>query len=341
MLSFYTALTLCPSDIRKIVRLFNTHGVEPTPLRNVLFTPLFGSPDSLNLIRQLRAQSLSRVMFDSGGYYVQVGRLTYHEIYYPLLQLYREHRWADVYTLPDHVPTSQDSEDEVWRKVKDTVEYGSLFFGELPPTIQERALAVVQGHTYEQVDYCLKAYLDLGVPYLGFGSFGTIGRNSQVNVATNSAVGLAEYAARIAKTKDVKLHFFGLGAPALVAMIYGAGASSFDSSSWIKSAGFGQIYLPFTRGYNISHRNGHSQLQKGIRLDEFEQLKLLTHHDCPFCRSVDELQKHKLYRALHNLIAIRESVDMVNNGSYSTIRSIYENGSPRYEKEFEKWLMPN
>lgn len=340
MLRFLATLTLCPSDIRKIRSLLSTENVAANPLHDILITPLFASMDSLKLVRELKEREQSRVMFDSGGYYVQVGKMTYQQLYYPLLEYYKANPWADVYTLPDHVPTSQDSEDVVWQKVRDTAEFTALFFGELPPNLQSRALAVVQGHTREQVDFCLGTYLRLGVPHIGFGSFGTIGKNSGVNIATTSAVQLASYVADLARRSNVKVHFFGLGAPALIAMIYGAGAESFDSSTWIKAAGFGQVYLPFTRGYNISHRNGNSRLQKGIQAEEFETLKVLTRHSCPFCNSITELQHHKMYRALHNLITIKESVNMINRSDFNVIAQIYENASPRYREEYRKWLIP-
>lgn len=338
MLRFFTALTLCPSDIRKILRFFREHEVHNTPLDNILVTPLFIQEDSLDMIQRIKDKHNTTVMFDSGGYYVQIGRLSYQELYYPLLQFYKENRWADIYTLPDHVPTSQDAPEEIWTKVKNTVRYTCLFFQELPSELQERAMAVVQGHTLEQIDYCLKHFLPLGIRYLGFGSFGTVGKNSQVNIATYSAVDLAKYVISVAQKHGIQVHLFGLGAPALVAMIKGIGASSFDSSSWIKSAGFGQIYLPFTRGYNISHRNGRSELQKGITIQEFERLRSRTQHRCPFCHSIRDLQQEKMYRALHNLMSIRQSVDMVNRREYDVIRRIYESGSPRYRKEYQKWL---
>lgn len=338
MLNFFTALTLCPSDIQKIVHLLGEHHVGTNPLTHILVTPLFSPHRSLTLIKDLKEQRGSVIMFDSGGYYVQVGKLTYQQLYYPLLEFYKANPWADIYTLPDHVPTSQDSKQVVWQKIRDTAEYTALFYQELPPHLQSRALAVVQGHTREQVDLCLKTYLQLGIHHIGFGSFGTIGKNNGINIATDNAIDLARYVVDVAHKNNVTIHFFGLGAPALVAMIYGAGADSFDSSAWIKSAGFGQVYLPFTRGYNITHRNGNSELQCGIQFNDFEALKALTEHACPFCSSIDELQSRKMYRALHNLMAIQQSVSMINNGDHETIRRIYENGSPRYREEYRKWL---
>ena len=341
MFKFFTSLTLTPSDIRKITGLLTSEGMAVSDyLDNILVTPLFVATESLKRIHKLRSQYGTKVMFDSGGYYVQIGRLQYSELYYPLLQFYIDNDWADIFTLPDHVPTSLDSEDEVWQKVEDTVRYSSLFFNELPSHLQQRAMPVVQGHTFEQVDRCLTAYLQLGIRYIGFGSFGTLGQKKEVNVATNNSVNMARYVVDVAKKHQIKVHFFGLGAPALVAMIYGCGATSFDSSSWIKAAGFGQVFLPFMRAYNISHRNGRSELQRGITIPRFKELSAITQHSCPFCMDIEKLQQHKMYRTVHNLIVTRETVATINAGKYEHVKHIYEQGSPRYRKEYEKWLMP-
>ncbi len=338
MLNFFTALSLVPSDIKKICNLLMSHKIDRSLLAHILVTPLFVSGISLKQIRQLKEQG-SKVMFDSGGYYVQIGRLTYYELYYPLLQFYRRNKWGDIYTLPDYVPTSQDHPDDVQKKIEETVKFSRLFYLEMPDELKPKALGVVQGHTLTQVDLCLETYLQLGIRQIGFGSFGTVGKNSQVNMATIDAVNLARYVVEVAKTYEVQVHFFGLGAPALVAMIFGTGANSFDSSSWLKSAGFGQIFLPFTRAYNISHRNASSELQKGITVADFRALQELTEHQCPFCLSVEDLQRYKLYRAIHNLICIKETVERINNKNFDLIKKIYTNGSPKYQQEYAKWLI--
>lgn len=332
-------MTLTQSDIRKIARLLARHQYPlASYLSHILITPLFASEESLDRVVKLKRDHGATVMFDSGGYYVQSGKLSYIELYYPLLQVYLKNRWADIYTLPDHVPTSLDSEDEVWRKVYDTVRFSCLFHSELPSNLKPRAMPVVQGHTLEQVDYCLRHYLPLGVRHLGFGSFGTSGKNSEVNVATNSSVDLARYVVEVAQRHDIKVHFFGLGTPALAAMIYGCGASSFDSASWIKAAGFGQVFLPFMRAYNISHRNGVSELQKGITVEQFRQWSQLTRHQCPFCEQLDELQQEKMVRTVHNLIVMHETIRLLNDGHNNIVRDIYAQGSPRYRQEYERWL---
>ena len=44
------------------------------------------------------------IIFDSGGYYVQQGVVTYESLYQKLLEFYRINQWADWYVLPDYVP---------------------------------------------------------------------------------------------------------------------------------------------------------------------------------------------------------------------------------------------
>lgn len=340
-LDFFASLTLTQSDIRKIVAYLvqEDYPVEKY-LGQVLITPLFSTIESLNRVRSLKEQYGSSIMFDSGGYYVQTGKLSYSDLYYPLLKYYLANDWANIYVLPDHVPTQRDSPGEVWWKVQDTVDFGRRFFGELPVELQERAMPVVQGHTYEQVDYCLKHYLSLGVKYLGFGSFGTGGQNSELNVTTTLSVELARHVVNVARQHGARVHFFGLGAPALTAAIFGSGADTFDSSSWIKAAGFGQVFLPFMRAYNVSHRNGASELQKGITANQFGEWRELTGHNCAFCEDMAQLQAKKMYRTVHNLMVIKDTVRLLNEGSFDTIRRIYESGSPRYRQEYQKWLQP-
>jgi len=214
-----------------------------------------------------------------------------------------------------------------------------LFFQEMPDVIKLKAMPVVQGNSIKHMDLCLKAYIKLGVRWIGFGSFGTIGKNFESNVATQKTVDLARYVIDVAHSNEIKVHLFGLGVPALVAMLKGVKADSFDSSSWLKAAGFGQVFLPFLRAYNISHNIvTETNFQRGITLDQFNQYKEITGHDCPFCRDIRNLQANKMYRAAHNLIVIQETVNMANSGNYEHIRQIYSAGSPKYRGEFEKWL---
>lgn len=336
-IEFVASMTVCPSDIRKIRQHVAMANVSIDPLRNILVTPLFVNEESLSMAKDM-VNAGKRVYFDSGGYYVQIGKLRYEELYMPLLEAYRANRWASIYTLPDHIPLSKDSPEVVEQKILDTIEYSTHFFNEMPDELKPRAMPVVHGHNYSQVTKCLSAYFKLGVKWIGFGSFGTMGPNNEVNVTTNSAIELARHVIEAAHRYDVKVHLFGVGAPPLIAMLKGIGADSFDSAGWLKAAGFGMVSLPLSRYWNISHRNNTSELQRGISIVDFEAQKRLTGHSCHLCDSILDLQDHKMYRAAHNLIVTAESVELVNNGEWNRVQTIYQNGSPKYRMEFEKWL---
>ncbi|HEX2913491.1 MAG TPA: hypothetical protein VH186_21995 [Chloroflexia bacterium] len=337
-LDFFASITAAPSDIRKIESLVTKAAPENDPLARVLTTPLFQGKDSTKLIRRLKDERGSQICFDSAGYYVQVGKIKYHDLYMRLLNCYREQRWADRYVLPDYVPLSTDKPEMVEYKVRETVHYSCLFFEEMPDELKPKAMPVVHGRTQAQVEYCLENYLKLGVEWIGFGSFGTFGKNAEVNLATNTAVENARLVVQVASQYGLKVHLFGIGAPALVGMLHSIGASSFDSASWYKTAGFGQVHLPLMRSYNITYNNASSPIQKGISWSNFTRLKELTGHDCIYCADYQTLAGPKMHRVVHNLFAVNESVLMLNQGELEKIRCIYENGSAKYKKEFDKWL---
>lgn len=332
-------MTEGPSTLRRVVDLIDAAGPhENPPLGQVLLTPIVLSPRSISAFRRLQEDRGAQICFDSGGYYVQVGKIRYEELYLRLLHVYRAHPWADCFVLPDNVPTSRDTPDVVWAKVRQTVSWSRMFFEELPSALQERAMAVVHGHTLEQADFALSAYVEMGARRVGFGSFGTFGVNDGVNLAHTASVDIARWVAGAADRYGISVHLFGLGVPALVAMIAGLGARSFDSSGWLKSAGFGQITLPFSRAYNITHRNTRSGLQKGILWEDFVMHRDRTGHCCRYCERWETLAANKWHRAAHNLICLSESVAMFNGKDYARIRDIYIGGSPKYRKEAARWL---
>jgi hypothetical protein len=340
-LRYFAAITDGPGTLQRIVDLVDAAGPHGTaPVGQVLATPIALGPRSLAAFQRLQEERGARVWFDSGGYYVQIGRIPYEELYLRLLDRYLANPWADCFVLPDNVPTSRDTADEVWAKVRQTVHWSRMFFTELPSALQARAMPVVHGHTLEQVDYALSAYIEMGARQIGFGSFGTFGTNGGVNIAHASSVQIARWVVGAAARHRLPVHLFGLGVPALVAMIAGLGARSFDSSGWLKAAGFGQVTLPFSRAYNITHRNTRSALQAGILWSEFLLHRDRTGHRCPYCERWETLAESKWHRATHNLICLSESITMVNEGHFSRIHEIYRDGSPKYRREATRWL-PN
>lgn len=338
-LGYFAAMTDGPSTLRRVVDLVDRSGLhEVSPLARLLCTPIVLGRSSVAAFQRLKHDRGTVICFDSGGYYVQVGKIAYDDLYLRLLRLYLAHPWADYYVLPDNVPTSRDSAELVAMKVRQTVCWSRMFFEELPSSLQERAMPVVHGHTLEQADFALSTYIEMGARQVGFGSFGTTGKNSGVNVAHASSVEIARWVVQTARSHGVAVHLFGLGAPALVAMISGLGARSFDSSGWVKAAGFGQVTLPFSRAYNITYRNTRSKPQQGILWRDFVANRERTGHVCPYCLEWEPLSQSKWFRAAHNLISLSESVAMINRGEHRRIQDIYAGGSPRYRGEASQWL---
>jgi hypothetical protein len=306
-MKFIASITEDRYRIKEIRKLWAESGDTRNPFSNVLITPLFTPPSTLKLVRELKdAGEINEIYFDSGGYFVQTGRITYEEMYWRLLHFYRENQWADHYVLPDYVPLSSDNIDEVWHKVYRTADMSSLFFQEMPSKLQERALPVVQGHTLEQIEYCVERYLNLGVKNIGFGSFNTNGKSSSTNTLSALALKFLIYLVNFLHNHNVKLHAFGVGTPPVIYLLHKAGVHSFDSIGWMKTAGYGKIYMPFVRAYNVTYRDPQA---RGLKEEEFYRVKELTGHNCIFCQSFDKLATHRPTRVMHNLTVILDTID--------------------------------
>lgn len=330
-MQFVASVTRNASDIRKISRLWRESGDSRNPLKNVLITPLFTPPSTLKLIREMREKGeIEQVYFDSGGYFVQMGRLSYEDMYWYLLQFYRANDWADWYVLPDYVPLSSDKEDEVWYKVRRTADGSKLFFLEMPSSLRGKALPVVQGNESRQIEYCLETYVRLGVQQVGFGSFGTNGKSSSVNSVTSNSLRILGELSEILMQEKLNLHAFGVGNPPVIYLLNQAGVDSFDSVGWMKTAGFGKIFMPLTRAYNVTYRD---PMARGLKEDAFNTLKELSNHDCYFCQSFPQLRESRDYRVMHNLTVVLDTLEMIDKGVDSNlVERILQTYSPTYAK---------
>jgi queuine/archaeosine tRNA-ribosyltransferase len=330
-MEFIASITLDVGYVRKIRRLWKMSGDTRNPLKNVLVSPLFTPQKTLDVFRELRENNeVEQIYFDSGAYSVQKGRISYEEMYWSLLNYYRENDWADWYVLPDYVPLSSDSPEDVWYKVQTTANMSSLFYAEMPERLKLRALPVVQGHSVDQIEYCLESYLKMdGIQRIGFGSFPTNGKNSNVNTLSPSALAFLSHLTNILSAKDIGLHAFGVGTPPVIFLLHEAGVRSFDSVGWMKTAGFGKIYMPFVRAYNITYRD---QNARGLTEQAFLELKKITNHDCIFCQSFDTLAQSRDYRFMHNLTAVMDTIDQLKNTPLIDIEKIMELYSPYYAK---------
>nr|BAL53912.1 hypothetical conserved protein [uncultured prokaryote] len=305
---FFLSLTHGASETRKIIQLWDESGDRRNPFARVVFTPLFSEPGTVTLIRRLKEERGSMVMFDSGGYQVQMGRMQYEELFDRLLHFYRENDWADRFVLPDHVPLSTDSLQEVEFKVRDSIDFARLFLGKMPVGFMERAVAVVHGRTEEQVARCVEAYVDMGVRYLGFGSFGTSGPNGTVNLVSRKSLSLLQLVQALAQEHGCRLHVFGIGSPRHLIRLSAAGIvpTSFDSAGWWKAGGFGKIFFPAGRQIHITAIQGNGATQRSI-----EREKQRTQHECRFCADLTNLRRSRTLRIMHNLAAMLDTVEGV------------------------------
>jgi hypothetical protein len=333
---FIASLTMNASDLRRAIQLWDASGDPRNPFAHVLISPLFAQPSTLQIVREeLKEKQGSQVYFDSGGYYVQQGRLAYEELYGLLMNFYRQNRWADWYVLPDWVPTSQDDPQTVEHKVRGTITIGQLFYDELPKELKSRVLPVVQAHTKAQVIDCMDAYTHLANGPIGFGSFGTSGSTNGVNTVTNQSVEMLRMLVEIANARGFAIHLFGVSTPPLLYLFKQLGVSSFDSMAWMKAAGYGNVFLPFVRGYMATYRITE---RTHIYRDNFEHLKVMTGHHCPFCDDFSALTSNRMYRVMHNLASVLDTLELLQSGnlSHEQIMRIIALGSPRYLRYYKE-----
>jgi len=310
---FFASATIAPGEIRKIYELWHTHAHDfhwprgkPNPFQRLLISPVLASPSTLAFVRELkRSGETEEVMFDSGGFFVQKGDITYNELYSKLLDVYHTEDWADIYILPDNPPLSKDSLSTAEDKIRQTVDGSVSFTYQLPAEIRKKVMPVIHAKQPSHLDDCLKSYEPLFADShrIGFGSFATSG-------ATNSINRINPYVLRLLKKltsqlNGTNLHSFGIASPPAVFCLAHVGISTFDSSNWMRSGGYGSIFFPFIFGRRVDCKTrGYSRVHK----DELEPLKLNTGHRCPFCKSFNKLSdgNGRWLRIMHNLTVLAE-----------------------------------
>jgi len=259
---FFASLTVKPDEIMKLHSLWHAHAHDfdwrygaPNPFARVLISPIVAKPRTFAFVRALKESGETReVMFDSGGYFVQRGDITFYDLMHRLEQLYRTEDWADYYVLPDNPPLSGDDLATVDAKVKQTVDGSLRLWQELPPAIQAKAMPVVHGSRLQHLEYCQRHYLQvhLRFPRLGFGSFPTSGRNNGINRLNAPALFLLRDLSHELQQHNIGLHTFGISTPPAIYLLSLVGVQSFDSNGWMRSGGYGLVFLPFMRGYLVT-----------------------------------------------------------------------------------------
>lgn len=306
-------MTARVDELRQIWRLWHANEDERNPFARTIFTPLFARKTVLKfMVEHFKGQS--GVVFDSGGYYVQQGAVSYETLFQRLLEFYRENDWGSWYVLPDYVPISSLSAEEVESRVNATVTVGRQFALEMPESLRSRMLPVVQGHTREQIQLCVESYADMGATYIGFGSFGTSGDNNSINTVTKQAIQMIEFLKLHAEKHGLRIHLFGVGTPNVLPLFYDLGVDSFDSSCWSRTAGYGNVYLPFIGRKSITQRMAREIGGVAYTQARFNELKEATSHTCPFCEDFETLKASRIYQMVHNLYVMLDTVDALNSG---------------------------
>ncbi len=306
---FYASLTVKPDEMRTLHRLWHKHAHDfdwkfgkPNPFQRVLISPVVAHKYTFDFVRELkRTGETEVVMFDSGGYFVQKGDISYYDLHRKLYDRYQQEDWADIYVLPDNPPLSKDSLSSAEAKIKQTVEGSLLLHGDLPYAIQQKAMPVVHATRSEHLDYCLRQYTNF--KKIGFGSFPTSGNSDSINRLNVDALLILQQLTLMLDSEGVKLHTFGISTPPAIYLLSLAGVHSFDSNGWMRSGGYGKIFLPFMRGYLVTFN---SRKNKNLNEAEFKLWKENIKHDCPFCGSFDRLSNNRWDRIMHNLIVMSE-----------------------------------
>ena len=183
-LTFVASLTSVSTDLKQLIRLWESEGPDRKPFDKCIITPLFIGRRSFDYVRYMHENWGIEVVFDSGGFFVQQGKISYDELFSRLLNFYLKHEWAQTYVLPDFVPTSRQTAEEVVERVHVTASESVRFLKRLPTDLQNKALGVLQGHTPDHLKQCFDAYMNNGLQSIGFGSFDTTGVNAEINLLT-------------------------------------------------------------------------------------------------------------------------------------------------------------
>lgn len=317
---FVASITAASQDIKNLIEMWEKDGTGGRPFEQCIITPLFTEPKSFEYVRYMHDNWGVEVIFDSGGFFVQQDKINYDELFSRLLDFYPKHDWAEGYVLPDFVPTSRHSAAEVTERVYVTAAEGIKFLKRLPSEIRSRAIGVLQGHKPEQLQYCLESYLSNGLRRIGFGSFDTTGKNAEINILTEASGVRLEFVRewilenfRKGKIDNIPdLHLFGVSSPNSIREFSRYLATSFDSSGWMRTAGFGNIYLPFQGRRNVTHGGSALRNGDGLSAKQFYADCERTNHHCSFCRDFRRLQKDRFARMLHNTIVFSEMTNSIN-----------------------------
>src|ERR1700747_1495599 len=188
-MDFYASLTINRCHLERLCGIWAEQQAEDSfPFRNVIVSPLYVRNGILPQLYKHRDQC--RIIFDSGGFHVQQGRMKLIAASRRLLNVYRQNRWAHRFALPDAPITSVDSQKMVRQKLRATRRQYTTFPVKLPHSFRRKLLPVVHGTNLHEILANAHAARKVGSRSLGFGGFSTSGPNFGVNSFTEHSLQL-------------------------------------------------------------------------------------------------------------------------------------------------------
>ena len=82
----------------------------------------------------------------------------------------------------------------------------------------------------------------------------------------------------------------------------------------MRTAGYGNVYLPFQGRRNVTHGASAVTSGRGLTAREFYALGEATKHSCPFRQDYGRLQTDRFARMWHNAIVFGEMTRAINQG---------------------------
>src|SRR5579864_800162 len=327
-MEFYASLTINRCHLIKLTQIWaQYHPGQDFPFRRAIISPLFARNGVLEMLYQQRKRC--KVMFDSGGFHVQQGRITLASASRRLRKLYSENAWANRFVLPDTPVVSGDSKDKVAQKLRSTRRQYRSFPAGFPESVRRRLLPVVHGTTSEEIGSSLEVAQFVGSQGLGFGGFATSGPNSGVNSFTPNTLRLLSVFSSFCEQKRLRTHIFGIGGPASIAVLNYAHVHTFDSAGWIRAAAYGNAYLPFVGALNVT---GSSNSHRFVSRAEFSRLRKWTGHKCLFCQDHGVLMESWRHRALHNYSTLSQAVQDLKHTPVSVALERLHVFNPRFAR---------
>ncbi|MEM4591735.1 MAG: tRNA-guanine transglycosylase [Nitrososphaerota archaeon] len=234
------------------------------------------------------------VLMDSGGFkFIKTNKINITpEI---LIQLYEKSR-PDIGVVLDHPVTPHLSPRDVGKRVTQTLR-NTRRMAELKRGEYE-LMPVIHGYDMRLRERYIKKLQHIGV----FNIYGVGGIVPLLLPTLGGGGSIYDVVRIIAHTRwllpDKLIHAFGVGTPLVMHIVFYAGADSFDSISWLKSAGYGYVFLP-------------GSSQRSIKRIDKEERMVLEACECPACRKtgVEGLRRSYAARAIHNAYVCQKEVE--------------------------------